>query len=272
MRPPQKTRTRDSLASIAPNALLGDKRRPMDNSFMVGLSAQQVLRQRMDMTANNLANMTTAGFKAEQLVMRELSERPAAAHDTPQEIAFVDAWRLQRDFSTGPLEHTGNPLDLAIEGEGFFVVQTADGEAYTRDGRFALDTQGRVITRNGDLVMGEGGPITVDPNGGPISVSREGSVTQNDAIVGTFRAVAFDTPAALEKVGDNMWRSTGETPRARGENSRIAAGFIEGSNVNAVAELTQMIEISRAYEAVSKMISQSDDLRGASIEKLTRFG
>lgn len=271
MRPPQKTRARDSLASMAPKRALGDKRRPMDNSFMVGLSAQQVLRQRMDMTANNLANMTTAGFKAERLVMRELSERPAAAQDTPQEISFVDAWTLQRDFSTGPLEQTGNPLDLAIEGEGFFVVQTAAGEAYTRDGRFAMDTLGRVITRNGDLVMGDGGPITIDPEGGPISISREGSVSQNEALVGTFRTVAFNTPAALEKVGNNLWRATGEAPRAP-ENSRIAAGFVEGSNVNAVAELTQMIEISRSYQAVSKMISQSDELRGASIEKLARIG
>src|SRR5262245_50506563 len=156
----------------------------MDNSFMVGLSAQQVLRQRMDMTANNLANMTTAGFKTERLVMRELSEQPAAALDTPQEISFVDAWTLQRDFSTGPLEQTGNPLDLAIEGEGFFVVQTAAGEAYTRDGRFAMDTQGRIITRNGDLVLGDGGPITIDPDGGPISISREGSVSQNEALLG----------------------------------------------------------------------------------------
>lgn len=238
---------------------------------MVGLSAQQVLRQRMDTTANNLANMTTAGFKAERLVTRELSERPAAAHDTPQEIAFVDAWMLQRDFSTGPLEQTGNPLDMAIEGEGFFVVQTADGEAYTRDGRFAMDTQGRVITRSGDIVLGEGGPITIDPNGGPISISREGSITQNEALVGTFRAVAFDTPAALEKIGENLWRATDEAPRPP-ENSRIAAGFVEGSNVNPVAELTQMIEISRAYQAVSKMISQSDELRGASIEKLARIG
>jgi flagellar basal-body rod protein FlgF len=243
----------------------------MDNSFMVGLSAQQVLRQRMDTTANNLANMTTAGFKAERLVMRELSERPAAAHDTPQDIAFVDAWMLQRDFSTGPLEQTGNPLDMAIEGEGFFVVQTAEGEAYTRDGRFALDAQGRIVTHSGKLVMGEGGPITIDPQGGPVSVSREGSVSQDEALLGTFRTAAFDTPEGLEKVGDNLWRATDEAPRPP-QNSRIAAGFVEGSNVNAVAELTQMIEISRAYQSVSKMISQSDELRGAAIEKLARVG
>lgn len=238
---------------------------------MVGLSAQQVLRQRMDMTANNLANMTTAGFKTERLVTRELSERPAAAHDTPTDISFVDAWMLQRDFSAGPLEQTGNVLDLAIEGEGFFVIQTAAGEAYTRDGRFTLDDQGRVVTRNGDPVLGNNGPITVDPNAGEFSISREGTLTQNNAQLATFRTVAFNTPAALEKIGNNLWRSTGETSRAP-ENSHIAPGFIEGSNVNAVSELTQMIEISRAYQAVSKMISQSDELRGTSIEKLARVG
>jgi flagellar basal-body rod protein FlgF len=243
----------------------------MDNSFMVGLSAQQVLQQRMDVTANNLANMSTAGFKTEQLVMRELSERPAAASDTPTDISFVDAWTLQRDFSTGPLEQTGNTLDLAIEGEGFFVVQTKNGEAYTRDGRFMLDDQGRVVTRTGDPVLGDGGPITIDTNNGEFSISREGTLTQNNAQLGTFRMVAFDTPAALEKVGNNFWRATGEAPRAP-LNSHIAPGFIEGSNVNAVSELTQMIQISRAYEAVSKMIATSDELRGASIEKLARVG
>jgi len=243
----------------------------MDNSFMVGLSAQQVLQQRMDMTANNLANMTTAGFKTERLLTRELSERPAAAQDSPADIAFVDAWTLQRDFSTGPLEQTGNPLDLAIEGEGFFVVQTAAGEAYTRDGRFTLDDQGRVVTRVGEPVQGENGPLTIDINAGQFSISREGTITQNNAQLGTFRTVAFNTPAALEKAGNNLWRSTGETPRAT-ENSHIAPGFVEGSNVNAVSELTQMIEISRAYQAVSKLIAQSDELRSTSIEKLARVG
>jgi flagellar basal-body rod protein FlgF len=243
----------------------------MDNSFMVGLSAQRVLQQRMDMTANNLANMTTAGFKTERLVTRELSENPAAAHDIPNEIAFVDSWMLQRDFTTGPLEQTGNPLDLAIDGEGFFVVQTRAGEAYTRDGRFEVNELGQVVTRSGELVLGNGGPITIDPNAGEFSISREGTLVQNNAEVDTFRTVAFNTPGALEKVGNNLWRATDEQPRPP-QNSKIAAGFVEGSNVNAVAELTQMIEISRAYQSVSKLISDSDQLRAASIEKLARVG
>jgi flagellar basal-body rod protein FlgF len=257
--------------SVAAKVQRGDKRRPMDNSFMVGLSAQQVLRMRMDTTANNLANMTTAGFKVEHVVSRELSEKPATASDNPNEIAFTDAWMLQRDFSTGSLEQTGNALDFALESDGFFVVQTAGGEAFTRDGRFGLDEQGQLITRNGDLVMGDGGPITIDPAGGALSVSREGSISQDGVVLGTLRVSTFQTPGGLERAGSNLWRATDEAPQPA-TNAKIAAGFVEGSNVNAVLELTEMIEISRAYTSIAKMIAQSDELRGTSIDKLARIG
>jgi flagellar basal-body rod protein FlgF len=243
----------------------------MDNSFMVGLSAQQVLQQRMDTTANNLANLTTSGFKAERLVMRELSQRPAAAADSPTDVSFVDAWQLQRDFSSGSLEQTGNPLDMAIEGKGFFVVQTPAGEAYSRDGRFSLDNAGQIVTRAGDPVIGDGGPITVNPDGGPISVSREGSISQDGTVLGLMRVAEFDTPGALEKAGDNLWRATDQSPHAP-QNSRVVSGFVESSNVNAVSELTEMIEISRTYESVAKMIAQSDELRGDAIQKLSKVG
>lgn len=238
---------------------------------MVGLSAQQVLQKRMDTTANNLANMTTAGFKVEHVVSRKLSEKPATASDNPTEIAFTDAWMLQRDFSPGSLERTGNPLDFALESEGFFVVQTAAGEAFTRDGQFGLDEQGQLITRNGDLVMGSDGPITIDPQGGPLSVSREGSISQDDVALGTLRISTFPTPSALERIGSNLWRATDETPQ-QATDAKVVGGFIEGSNVNAVLELTEMIEISRAYTSIAKMIAQSDELRGASIDKLARIG
>ncbi len=238
---------------------------------MVGLSAQQVLQKRMDTTANNLANMTTAGFKVEHVLTRDLSEKPATASDNPTEINFADAWMLQRDFSTGPIEQTGNALDFAIESEGFFAVKTPAGEAYTRDGQFSLDAEGQIVTRSGAPVMGEGGPITLNPTGGPISVSREGSISQDGQVAGKLKVVNFKTPGGLEKVGDNLWRATDEQPTAAPE-AKVVSGFVEGSNVNAVLELTDMIEISRAYTSVAKMISQSDELRGASIEKLARVG
>ena len=211
---------------------------------MVGLSAQQILRQRMDVTANNLANMTTAGFKAESVITRPLAEAPATAADTPNDIAFADAWTLQRDFSAGEMERTGNPLDLAIEGEGFFTVQTPAGPAYTRDGRFSLDAAGQLVTRAGQPVLAGGGPLTLDPTAGNVAVARDGSVSQNGLLVGALDIVAL----------------------------RVASGFIEGSNVNAIEQITQMIEISRTYQSVSKMISQADELRATSIEKLARVG
>jgi flagellar basal-body rod protein FlgF len=107
--------------------------------------------------------------------------------------------------------------------------------------------------------------------GGPLSISREGTIEQDGAQLGTFRTVAFDTPGALEKVGNNLWRATDEQPRAP-TNSKVASGFVEGSNVNAVTELTDMIEISRSYTAIANMITKQDELRGASIEKLSRVG
>ncbi|MBI1361617.1 MAG: flagellar basal-body rod protein FlgF [Alphaproteobacteria bacterium] len=241
----------------------------MDNSFAIGLSAQQVLHQRMDTTANNLANMTTTGFKAEHLVMRELSERPAAAADLPNGISFVNAWKLQRDMSGGPIEHTGNPLDAAIQGEGFFSVQTPDGTAYTRDGRFGLDSSGQLVTHDGMPVLGSGGPITLDPDAGPVTIGKDGAIVQDGQVVGTLNIVAFDAPAGLEKMGGNLWKANGQPTRAP-EGMTVAGGALEGSNVNPVVELTHMIDISRTYEAVGQMLNQADQLRGSSIDKLSR--
>jgi flagellar basal-body rod protein FlgF len=104
-----------------------------------------------------------------------------------------------------------------------------------------------------------------------VAVARDGSVSQNGLLVGALDIVAFDTPAGLEKLGDNLWRATDEAPRPP-QALRVASGFIEGSNVNAIEQITQMIEISRTYQSVSKMISQADELRATSIEKLARVG
>jgi flagellar basal-body rod protein FlgF len=225
----------------------------------------------MDTTANNLANLTTAGFKVEHVVARELSQKPATADDLPHEISFADAYMLQRDFSTGSLEQTGNPLDFAIEGDGFFEVQTASGPAFTRDGRFSLNEAGEIITRDGDVVTGDGGAITINPTGGPLSVSRAGSISQDGVVVGTLKVMKFQTPGALERMGSNLWKATDEQPTpADAADAREVSGMVEGSNVNAVLELTEMIEVSRAYTSIAKMIAQSDELRGTSIDKLAR--
>ncbi len=249
----------------------------MDNSIAVGLTAQRVLRQRLDVTANNLANLSTSGFKSERLVLSPLVERPASVRETPRDVNFVDAWVLQRDFATGPAQLTGNPLDVAIDGEGFFVIDGAEGPAYTRDGRFEINEARQLVTRNGakpgaaGVVRGEGGPITIDPTLGEVNITADGSVQQGGVTLGKLDIAAFDTPGALERLGDNLWGPNGQTTRAP-VGSRILGGFVEGSNVNAVLELTHMIEISQTYQAVTRILNQSDELRSQSIDKLARLG
>ena len=253
----------------------------MDNSFMVALSTQQLLRQRMDVTANNLANLTTTGFKVESIVARPLTERPAQATDKPSDVTFADGWQLQRDMAPGPMQPTGNPLDVALESSGFFTVKSGDDELFTRDGGFSLDEQGRLVTRAGLPVQGEpqregvtlldeaDADIVVDPANGPVTIARNGAVMQGGAQVAQLKIVDFDTPAALEKRGGNLWAPTDEEPRAPAE-IRVAQGFLESSNVVAIRELTNMIETSRAYQSVAKLISDSDNLREQAISKLAR--
>ncbi len=249
----------------------GYRHTPMDNALMIGLSTQQLLRRRMDITANNLANLDTSGFKVESLVTRPLSEKPARAQDNPNPVMFAEGWQLQRDMSTGSIEQTGNPLDMAISGDGFFTVETPGGAKYTRDGAFALSPEGTLVTRQGMAVLGDGdAPIQINPAGGDISVTNQGAIMQGRAEVGRLKIVTFETPAALEKLGANLWAAAGQEPQDP-EKINIAQGALEGSNVNAVVELTRMIETSRAYTSVAKMINDQDKLREGAIGKLARI-
>ncbi|MFC7291801.1 flagellar basal-body rod protein FlgF [Hirschia litorea] len=253
----------------------------MDNSLAIGLSTQELLRKRMDVTANNLANMNTTGFKVEHLVNHEITERPARAAENPHDITFAQGWQLQRDMNTGSFSQTGNPLDMAIDGNGFFEVEAPNGDVfYTRDGEFSMNPDGMLVTRNGYLLRGEGEvldgetlladgvPIAIDPAGGELVINKDGSIMQDGAQIGQFKLKTFEMPAALEKVGNNLY--------VRGEQEpidadvRIAQGFLESSNVSPIVEMTQMIEISRAYQSVAKLISNSNDMREQAIRKLAQ--
>ena len=252
----------------------------MDNSLMIGLATQQLLRQRMDVTANNLANMNTTGFKVESIVAHELKERPASVVEDPNSVSFAEGWRLQRDMSTGPMERTGNALDVAIASEGFFVIGgVGDEPHYSRDGRFNLDEEGRLVTRAGQPVLGEvvggdgfyvtgdGGEIIIDDAAGPVTITENGLILQNNAEVARLDIVAFDTPSALEKRGGNLLTAVDQDPREP-VGLRVKQGYLEGSNVQAIVELTTMIEVSRTYQSVAKMISNQNEMREQAISKL----
>jgi flagellar basal-body rod protein FlgF len=243
----------------------------MDNTLFISLTQQMTLRRQMDVAANNIANMSTAGFKAESLLTEPERARPARADEKPRDISFVRDWTVLRDFSQGPLQRTSDPFDLAIQGEGFFTVQGPDGPAYTRDGQFTLSPTGELVTREGRRVLSAGGdPIQIQQGGATPVIAEDGSIRQGGNVVGQLGVVAFARPGALEKIGENLWAPRDEPPGPL-IDGRVQQGMVEGSNVVAVRELTRIMEISRAYESATRLQRQAEDLRGRSIERLGRI-
>jgi flagellar basal-body rod protein FlgF len=178
-----------------------------------------------------------------------------------------------RDVSQGPMQQTGSPLDMAVDGNAYFAVQTAGGERYTRDGKFSLNNQGQLVTADGNLVLGTGGPITFQPTDHDINIAPDGTVTvlegvnNIDSIRGKIRLVSFDDPQKLAKQGFNLY-ATGSATVQADSKAAVRQGYIEKSNVNAVAEMSRMVEVMRTYTQVANLLQQQSDLHKSAIEKL----
>lgn len=240
----------------------------MDNSMLIGLQTQRVLQRRLEIAANNLANVATAGFKADDALFAVETPPEASSQDAPSDVRFVRDIGELRDMRQGVIKRTQEPFDLAIQGNGFFMVQGANGETlYTRDGEFKMGAGGALLTSEGAPVLAQGGgPVTIETQGETPSIGADGSIRVGETALGQIGVASFERPGALVKVGDNLFAAGGQQPGAfAGE---IVQGAVEESNVSAVIELTQLIEITRAYESAARMVKQSDDLRRAAIEKL----
>jgi flagellar basal-body rod protein FlgF len=242
----------------------------MDNALMLGLQTQRVLQRRMDVAANNLANVATTGFKADTVMFEELNNTDAHAEEDPRQIRFVRDIGLIRDMNQGPIAITGNPFDVALEGAGFIMVEGPGGRPlYTRDGALTLTGEGRLVTSEGRAVLSSGGaPIVLDPQGETPSIGRDGAIRVAGIEAGRIGTAAFAAPGALSKVGDNLWDAQGQAPGAF--EGVVVQGALEGSNVRPVIELTRLIEISRAYQSAAKIVSGADELRKSAIERLGR--
>jgi flagellar basal-body rod protein FlgF len=243
----------------------------MDNALYVGLSRQILLRRELDIVANNIANADTTGFKVESLMARSEPAAPAHTADGPKPVKFVVANGVARDFGQGALRQTGGSFDLAIEGDGFFQVQSPDGPRFTRDGRFRLDEAGRLIGQSGHPVLGDGGEeILIDPARGPVAIGKDGTLSQGQERVGKVGVFAFDDLSVLEKTGDNQLKNASNLQPQPSAEAVVRQGFLEGSNVNPIVEITRMIEVSRAYQSISKMMDSEQDLARRSVERLGR--
>lgn len=243
----------------------------MENAAYIGLSRQMTLRRELDVVANNIANADTTGFKVEQLLVgTEVGER--ARNDAVRPgVSFVLDNGVGRDFGQGALRETSRSLDFAIDGEGaFFTVSDGRGEAYTRDGAFVLDPEGRLTTEAGAAVQGDGGDIVLDPALGQVSVAEDGTISQDGQLVGRLSVVRFETLAALQKGGDGLYRNVSNAAPIEAADARVHQGMLESSNVNSILEITNLIEISRAYESVTRMIENTNDLSKRAVERLGR--
>jgi flagellar basal-body rod protein FlgF len=241
----------------------------MDNAIYVGLSSQILLEQELDIAANNLANVDTAGFKLDTMIdAADPAVTPApGAGVAASTIVYVASAGVARDFTEGSLIQTGAVFDVAIEGKGFFQINTANGPRYTRDGRFKTDPSGRLVTQDGDGVDG-GGDIVLDPKKGQPTISPNGVISQQGEIVGHLPVYTFDSLAALSKVGNNQYANSSNLTPTTSNATQVRQGMLETSNVEPIRQITRLIEINRAYDAISNMMDSTAQLSQSAVQRL----
>jgi flagellar basal-body rod protein FlgF len=243
----------------------------MDNSLLVSLSQQLAAFRSMDVISNNLANMSTPGFKRETARFDEYISKvhPAEGQTGIQSVSFVKDAGIVRDLSQGELTHTGASLDVAINGNGYFTVQTPAGMRYTRDGHFSLDENGQLVTSQGYPVQGDGSSITITPDDGEVSIGTDGTISSivngNANQIGKLQVVDFADDSALAKQGDNLYSTTQATTQS---TATVQQGMLEGSNVQPVIEITHMIDVTRAYQMTATLSNSQEDLMRQAISQL----
>jgi flagellar basal-body rod protein FlgF len=249
----------------------------MENALLVGLSRQTTLERQLDVISNNVANVNTNGYKSDQTLFEEYLT--SGAHEDnfkglDRRVSYVQDRGTYRDFAQGALQLTNNPLDIAIDGAGFLAVQAPGGERYTRDGNLQINNLGQLVTHDGYAVLGQNGPIVFQPTDHDINISPDGTITvlegvsRTDSIRGKLRAVSFTDAQTMLKQGNNLYAAgDGGAPQADLKSS-IRQGYVEKSNVNAVSEMSRMIEVMRTYTNIANLLQQQGDLHKNAINQL----
>ena len=247
----------------------------MKTGILSLVSASRVLEKQLDTVANNLANVNTTGFKGDQLSFREVLSQAQRTPAQSQEEQFLSHEYLDlyvgmdksavtvdeagKNFSPGRMQKSSNPLDVAIANEGFFTVMTPQGVRYTRVGKFQLNEKAQLSTHEGNLVLGKNGPLTLA--GEDIVIDREGGVSLDGKPVDTLQVVRFVDPSRLQKLGKSMFAPVEQDNVAIPvKEPNLQQGMTEGSNVDTVKEMVQMVAANRSYETVQKALSNIDGL------------
>ncbi len=253
----------------------------MVRGLYTAASGALVAQSQADVIANNLANVNTSGFKRTLLQVQAGPEMGIYRRQTdpgnPRGTSssdFVGALGSGAQvldtpavFEQGTLGQTGNPLDLAIQGNAFFAIQTPQGVRYTRDGQFSEDPNGRLVTMDGDAVLGANGAVQLQPTGGAVQVDESGRITQNGRLVDSLSLVQFANPAQVRPEGDNRFVATNAAlPAAATAGSTVHQGFLERSNANVVRSMVDLITAQRWFEANQKVMQTQDQANGWAIE------
>ena len=249
----------------------------MENALLIGLSRQTALERQLDVIANNIANVNTTGYKADNTLFETYLNTPAHEDNFvggDRRVSFVQDRGTYRDMTQGAVEGTSNPLDIAIDGSAFLTVQTPGGERYTRDGNLHIDNQGQLVTAAGNPVVSDTGAILFQPTDHDINITPDGTITvvegngRTDTLRGKLRLVSFTDAQKILKEGFNLYSAGDGGAPQPDTKSTIRQGFIEKSNVNSVAEMGRMMEVSRAYASIATMMNQQAELQKTAIQQL----
>ncbi|BCM21441.1 flagellar basal-body rod protein FlgF [Mesorhizobium sp. J8] len=237
----------------------------MQDSLYVALSSQIALERRLDTIADNVANASTIGFRATGVKFEDV-----VSGTGPKSVSFASSGKTYLSGAHGALTETGNPFDFAIQGDAWFAIETPAGTVMTRDGRFSMNDSGELMSIEGYPVLDSGGaPIQLDPRNGPPKAGADGSLRQNDQLVGAIGLYNFDPGENFVRYG-NSGIVPARTPEPVTDRSDVgvAQGFLEESNVNPVLEMTRLIQVQRAFENTAALMRQTDSSTDDAIKTL----
>lgn len=246
----------------------------MDTTLSIALSHQVAKRRQMDIIANNIANMSTTGFKRESVMFGQyVKEAEGSLPKALRQVTYVQDFGITRTMTDGRFETTGNPLDIALSGKGFFQVQRDNGQlAYTRNGHLALSEDYILITSSGQPILDDGGSeIKIPPNTTGITIASDGTISAPSAgQIAKINVVTFADNSKLQKIGDNMFRA--DTPPIPSTDYTIIQGATESSNVQPIIEITRMIQVSRSYIQTAKLMESLQNAESKAINQLAKVG
>lgn len=227
----------------------------MDNQGYIALTRQSGLLREMQVVANNIANISTTGYKSEGVMFSEYIK--ATGVDNPSiSMATGNVRRIVTE--QGALSQTNGTFDVAVEGDGYFLIETPEGEHLTRAGHFTPDANGDLVNMDGLRVLDAGGaPIFIPPGDGPVGISPDGTISRDGLPIGQIGVVMPNDPIGLRREGGNRFSTADGWEQV--ENPRMLQGFLENSNVNAIQEMARMIEIQRAYELGQSFMDKEDE-------------